>query len=330
MYFLPTFLAHYRNLGVERFVFLDDRSNDGTQQYLFAQPDVVIVQSNHTYGEPARERDGCPESTTTRSRRYSVLWRSLLHDMFAEGKWALQVDLDEFVCVPDGTTIREFVSTLDELDLRAVWGVMLDIYPRDIASLNELSGARLHSMSGDWYFDAERHLRLRKHRGPSVVYAGARARLYETYGVDRLYSQLKVSTKHIRHPWPSRIWNREPNFKQYNSLQKPVLIKWGPDCQYHSSHSINLNGSSQYLLPIQHFRFTGALHERIRTGLEEGGYYNQSADHQLLKELLGVMSRRAGSFLYSNSRQIGGFDGFRRSGNAHVGSLLRGSLSNCR
>ena len=219
MYFLPTFLAHYRNLGVERFVFLDDRSNDGTQQYLFAQPDVVIVQSNHTYGEPARERDGCPESTTTRSRRYSVLWRSLLHDMFAEGKWALQVDLDEFVCVPDGTTIREFVSTLDELDLRAVWGVMLDIYPRDIASLNELSGARLHSMSGDWYFDAERHLRLRKHRGPSVVYAGARARLYETYGVDRLYSQLKVSTKHIRHPWPSRIWSREPNFKQYNSLQ---------------------------------------------------------------------------------------------------------------
>ena len=34
MYFLPEFLAHYRALGVEHFVFLDDASTDGTTVFL--------------------------------------------------------------------------------------------------------------------------------------------------------------------------------------------------------------------------------------------------------------------------------------------------------
>ena len=34
IYFLPAFLNHYRRLGVQRFVFLDDRSDDGSFEYL--------------------------------------------------------------------------------------------------------------------------------------------------------------------------------------------------------------------------------------------------------------------------------------------------------
>src|SRR6188472_4186589 len=51
MYFLPAFVAYYRRLGVDRFVVLDDRSTDGTPEYLAAQPDVMVVESAIRYFE---------------------------------------------------------------------------------------------------------------------------------------------------------------------------------------------------------------------------------------------------------------------------------------
>ena len=50
MYFLPAFLAHYRALGVKQFVIVDDASDDGTTQYLAAQPDCCSGMSEHRYG----------------------------------------------------------------------------------------------------------------------------------------------------------------------------------------------------------------------------------------------------------------------------------------
>jgi len=51
MFFLPAFLAHYRSLGIEQFVVLDDASTDGTQSFLAQQPDVVVVKSSYRYGD---------------------------------------------------------------------------------------------------------------------------------------------------------------------------------------------------------------------------------------------------------------------------------------
>src|SRR5690606_19203103 len=50
-FFLDAFLAHYRALGVERFIVLDDRSTDGSLEFLAAEPDVMIVGSDLRYGE---------------------------------------------------------------------------------------------------------------------------------------------------------------------------------------------------------------------------------------------------------------------------------------
>ena len=51
MFFLPEFLKHYRNLGVKRFIFLDDRSTDKTIDFLHEQEDVMVMQSKRRYGE---------------------------------------------------------------------------------------------------------------------------------------------------------------------------------------------------------------------------------------------------------------------------------------
>ena len=44
MFFLPAFLAHYRRLGADRFIVLDDRSTDGTRAFLAGEPDVMVVE----------------------------------------------------------------------------------------------------------------------------------------------------------------------------------------------------------------------------------------------------------------------------------------------
>ncbi len=313
MYFLPAFLAHYRGLGVERFVFLNDRSDDGTWEYLRQQPDVVVVQSSRSYGDPVEVHPFVTGKST--NYRVSLLWRSLLHDMFAQDKWALQVDLDEFVRLPAGTKFQDLIDRLNRQHARAVWGVMLDVYPRDMKSLAEQEKPSQLNISADWYFDGEKHLQLRRNRGPRVVHAGARARLYQSYGVDKLYRTLQVKTKKPKGRWLFNPWSRTKPLV-YNALQKPILLKWEEHCYFTSSHNTNILASPNYLLPIQHFRFTGALYRKLQVGIREKSYHNHSADHRLLAELLRVMEAHSGSFLYRHSRSLGCFEDFSNTGNA--------------
>src|SRR5260370_21953978 len=39
---LPAFLRHYRNIGVQRFFFVDNASNDGSAEYPRPQPAVPV------------------------------------------------------------------------------------------------------------------------------------------------------------------------------------------------------------------------------------------------------------------------------------------------
>lgn len=41
--FLPSFLAHYRKLGVTRFLCVDDQSSDGSRDFLLAEDDVDVL-----------------------------------------------------------------------------------------------------------------------------------------------------------------------------------------------------------------------------------------------------------------------------------------------
>ena len=110
MYFLPAFLAYYRGLGVDRFVVLDDRSTDGTAEYLAAQPDVMVVESAVRYFE---EVDYAPAAKAkVRELRAVRLWRDQLMDQFCTGQWALDVDPDEFLAIP-GDDLPAFTRALE-------------------------------------------------------------------------------------------------------------------------------------------------------------------------------------------------------------------------
>ena len=281
MYFLPAFLAHYRRLGVKRFVFLNDRSDDGSLEYLTQQPDTVVVEGGRSYGDTVEVPTFL--STTISHPRVLYLWRAMLHDMFAQERWALQVDLDEFIRLPEGMTFPDLVAHLERQNARSVWGVMLDVYPKNIATLAKHEKTDRLDMSAMWYFDGEQHLRLRHERPPKNIYPGARARLYWTYGIEKLYPVLDTEKPNLVDRLVRKRWFRRRPLR-YNVISKPSLLRWRHNSYFLSCHNTNLSASPHYLLPIQHFRFAGSLYHKIAIGIAREILTTMDrSDHRLLR-----------------------------------------------
>lgn len=81
MFLLPRFLDHYRALGVTGFLIADNGSDDGTLDYLAAQPDVALFAVDTEYGQS----------------QYGVAWQQALLSSFRGGRWSLVADADELL-----------------------------------------------------------------------------------------------------------------------------------------------------------------------------------------------------------------------------------------
>ncbi|MEM9585557.1 MAG: glycosyltransferase family 2 protein [Pseudomonadota bacterium] len=311
MYFLPAFLAHYRKLGVEQFAILNDRSDDGTTEYLLAQPDVVMLSSNYAYGDTV-ELSETLEGLISRGR-ILYIWRSLLFDRFAKGRWGVQVDLDELIHLPEGTTFQDLARRLDAEQAQVAMGVMLDLYPADLATLAAQRDDKHLDPDTGWYFDGEPHLALLAASPPKMQHPGARARLYQTYGLTELYPKFGITTpmSRFRRMRKTRLGLR---ILPYNTVHKPVMAKWPDGALFSSSHNTNIAASTQVLLPMPHYRFTGALYRKIETAIRENSYSAGSRDHHLMAELLKRMGEKKGVFTYRKSLPLGDFDAFRKGG----------------
>jgi hypothetical protein len=110
---LQSFLAHYRSLGVSRFLVVDDQSSDGTAEFLAAQPDVDLYRSNIRYGEAYRGR----------------LWRQMMTERYGRGRWYVLVDVDEFLVTSPRLDIREIADRLARRRVFHLAAPMLDMYP---------------------------------------------------------------------------------------------------------------------------------------------------------------------------------------------------------
>lgn len=110
---LPHFLAHYRQQGVQAFLFADNLSDDGSLEYLLKQSDCAVFSA-------AAQFNSVDQGTA---------WKRALISQFRMGKWTLVADVDEFLMLPEGVDTLE--TYLDDLpagvDAQRV--KMLDMYP---------------------------------------------------------------------------------------------------------------------------------------------------------------------------------------------------------
>jgi hypothetical protein len=162
--FLRSFLAHYRQLGVTRFICVDDGSTDGSVEYLLSQADVDLWSS------PLRYRDA----------RRGKNWREELFSIYGAGRWYLSVDSDEYLVYEDcfEKPLPVLIARLEALSITRLAAPMIDLYPSGDVEDADFNGRDdrmpwqvADSYDGDGY-TVMRNARFVRIRG------GVRARLF--------------------------------------------------------------------------------------------------------------------------------------------------------
>jgi hypothetical protein len=119
---LPNFLQYYRDLGIDRFFFLDNGSTDGSVEILANQQDVYLFSTNYPY-------------------RDHWFWMEHLLDTFGRQHWCVVVDIDELLFYPGcpRLSLKDLCTFFDSRKETAYRSFLLDMYARAPVSLIEYS-----------------------------------------------------------------------------------------------------------------------------------------------------------------------------------------------
>jgi hypothetical protein len=155
---LQSALAHYRQIGVDRFFIADCGSTDGTLDQLAAAPDV------HAFAATGDD---------------SLGWLNTLLNAYGVGHWTLTVDVSELFIYPhyEDLELPLFCRYLAHVNAQALACVSLDMYAASpIGDAVHRPGARLTETCG--YFDAAPYQLQRTEVCPYFdIYGGLRERL---------------------------------------------------------------------------------------------------------------------------------------------------------
>jgi len=304
IFLISDFLNHYRSIGVERFIVLDDRSQDGTRELLLAEPDVMVMESHLQFGAVI------PAPANIESYRRTIravnYWHNQLMDVAGHERVHTMADVDEFAVLPDGMTLHDAAAACLSDPAKIILGVMLDVYPQHPYELKQMTSIT----DGRLYFDALPHLRLRPHKRPKRIYSGARARLYSKTGI------LPVQPARRRF----RVLFRKRFIRKLHVLHKPILIHWRSGDSFLDSHNtigMYTGGYSQnILLPLVHFKFVPPIFSKIRRAIIEESYFGKSEDQKRLSDMMIRIDGDPMGFMCRDSEPVTGWFGFERSGNA--------------
>ncbi|WJS83393.1 glycosyltransferase family 2 protein [Paracoccus sp. TOH] len=113
---LPWFFDHYRKLGVQHFLVVDNASADGSAEWLAGQLDVSLWRTEASYKES----------------RFGMDWLNALLRRYGSGHWCLTVDPDEFLIYPhhDTRPLQALTDWLDAGGIRSFSAMLLDMYPK--------------------------------------------------------------------------------------------------------------------------------------------------------------------------------------------------------
>ena len=160
---LAGFLGHYRELGADRFLMVDNASDDGGDAFLARQPDVDLWLARGSYAAAS----------------YGCLWTDGLVHAIARGHWVLVADADEFL-VYDGMqhhNLHDLAQLLDRRSERRLNAPLIDLYGRGPICMTSLPHG--DPLSAQWWFDTTSYEMMRSPYG-DLLLGGPRARVFST------------------------------------------------------------------------------------------------------------------------------------------------------
>jgi glycosyltransferase involved in cell wall biosynthesis len=112
-FYLQSFFDWHRNMGVRKFVYVDNGSSDDSVEIASRQPDTIVVRCSASFKD------------------FEGLIRLNATQMFVRGGWRLVVDADELFDYPgsQNLSIEALLKELNALGATAVVSQMLDMIP---------------------------------------------------------------------------------------------------------------------------------------------------------------------------------------------------------
>jgi hypothetical protein len=262
MYFMPHFLAHYRAIGIEHFYFADDRSTDGTREYLIGQPDCTVVETDYSLSE---EVDGMPGKIR--------VTREVPEEIIGPG-WIFVADADEFLILPEPyEKIGDLTGDLDAKGEISCVGAMVDFYPRTLAE--RFVDRDMNPFEAFPFFDCGPYFVWEQGKTiPLMLFGGVRHRLNEW-----MFARDKAKVWRVYRP---------------TILQKVPLIKWGngmyPDKNSHVATKAPYTGTQ---VVLAHFKFYPDLDQKVDEAIESNFYQGSSYYYRILKHYLPLFADRS-------------------------------------
>ena len=178
---IPEFLKYHKQLGVNRFFYIDNNSGDESVDLLLRDESVHIWSTDQAYQES----------------RFGVDWQHALLKQFGVGHWCLLLDIDEFFYFPycdQGRAFDDFLGVLDFYNYVGVKSMMLDMYSdRSIDQTVLLPSESLFELCP--FFDRPKYLPLFFQRDiprfGSIYHQGVRSRLFSNPANVRKYILIK-------------------------------------------------------------------------------------------------------------------------------------------
>jgi hypothetical protein len=307
---LPYFLEYHRKLGVSRFIFVDNGSSDGTQDYLLQQPDCHILSTTDSYGEA----------------KSGVRWQNRVLDTYGTGHWCLFADADEFLVYPQSETVPlpQLCAYLDSKGYEGLYTFMLDMY-----SDKEMSKAVYNSGQNPVdvcpMFDTDYHFVPRPfldqirmpNRPPPFpdreVIGGPRVRVfYPEQNTPDVWPRIKPRLLGIvmRLLHKLKLVSKDSIPHMASLLFKVPLVKWRKGFAYYSStHILTALKLADITGVLLHFKFFSDFYEKAVLEAGRGQYSNGGRQYRhyarVLEESSGTTAfHYTGSARYAGSQDL--------------------------
>ena len=163
---LPFFLQHYRDLGVDHFLMIDNDSDDGSREYLLDQQDVSLWHTTASY----------------RAARFGLDWLTWLQMRYAHGHWCVMADVDELLVYgsDEKTNLRGLTSWLDRNNQPAFGALMLDLFPKGALDQQSYAAGQDPRDVLNWFDAAPFRATRQRPIGNLWVQGGTRERVFHT------------------------------------------------------------------------------------------------------------------------------------------------------
>ncbi|RLJ52123.1 glycosyl transferase family 2 [Litoreibacter meonggei] len=278
---LPYFLKYYRELGVDHFVFVDNGSDDGTTDYLSAQPDVSVFGTHHSY----------------KRSRFGVDWINWLLRKYGHQHWCLVLDVDEFLVYPfsDTRPIKALTDWLDASSVKSFGTMLLDMYPKGPIDSVKYEAGNDPFEHVHWFDSGNYTIQKNERYGNLWIQGGPRARAFFADKPERAPALNKV---------PLVRWDRSYAYVSSSHMLLPrglnlVYDEWGGEktsgCLLHAKFLDTFTSKSEEELKRKEHFANSHEYKAYHSGLVEDPdlwcKWSEKYINWRQLEILGLMSK---------------------------------------